>query len=202
MRRGPAAATMKNMTDVQEISGMRASDHDRQEVVDRLRGALDDGRLTLEEYLDRMAHAYQAVTHADLVPLCADLPAGGRGPRARAARHPGSGGVTRGRGAGPGGALVGGVRPPARAAQGAVDDLADLGVGQCRGLGPGQRDHGQPDLPLADVGGRALRRGAPGAVCWRCLLALPAAVSRDTSLAPVARGAGPMTPQVRVAWLS
>ena len=78
MRRGPAAATMKNMTDVQEISGMRASDHDRQEVVDRLRGALDDGRLTLEEYLDRMAHAYQSVTYADLVPLCADLPAGGR----------------------------------------------------------------------------------------------------------------------------
>ena len=77
MRRGPAAATMKNMTDGQEISGMRASDHDRQEVVDRLRGALDDGRLTLEEYLDRMAHAYQAVTHAELVPLCADLPAGG-----------------------------------------------------------------------------------------------------------------------------
>ena len=102
MRRRPAAATMKNMTDVQEISGMRASDHDRQEVVDRLRGALDDGRLTLEEYLDRMAHAYQAVTHADLVPLCADLPAGGRGPaRPRPPRRPGCGGVTRGRGAGP-----------------------------------------------------------------------------------------------------
>jgi hypothetical protein len=76
---------MKNMTDVREISGMRASDHDRQEVVDLLRGALDDGRLTLEEYLDRMAHAYQAVTHADLVPLCADLPAGGP---ARAAAPP------------------------------------------------------------------------------------------------------------------
>jgi hypothetical protein len=69
---------MKNMTDVREISGMRASDHDRQEVVDRLRGALDDGRLTLEEYLDRMARAYQAVTYADLAPLSADLPAGGR----------------------------------------------------------------------------------------------------------------------------
>ena len=69
---------MKNMTDVREISGMRASDHDRQQVVDRLRGALDDGRLTLEEYLDRMARAYQAVTYADLAPLCADLPAAGR----------------------------------------------------------------------------------------------------------------------------
>jgi hypothetical protein len=78
MRPGPAARTMKDMTDVREISGMRASDHDRQGVVDRLRGGLDDGRLTLEEYLDRMGRAYQAVTYADLAPLCADLPATGR----------------------------------------------------------------------------------------------------------------------------
>jgi hypothetical protein len=66
------------MTDVREISGLRAADHDRQEVVDRLRTALDDGRLTLEEYLDRMGRAYQAVTYADLALLCADLPVGGR----------------------------------------------------------------------------------------------------------------------------
>ncbi len=54
---------------------MRASDHDRQQVVDRLRSALDDGRLTIEEYVDRMGAAYQAVTYGDLAPLCADLPA-------------------------------------------------------------------------------------------------------------------------------
>jgi len=66
------------MTDVREISGLRAADHDRQDVVDRLRTALEDGRLTLEEYLDRMGRAYQAVTYADLAPLCADLPVGGR----------------------------------------------------------------------------------------------------------------------------
>jgi hypothetical protein len=65
------------MTDVREISGLRAADHDRQEVVDRLRTALEDGRLTLEEYLDRMGRAYQAVTYTDLAPLCADLPVGG-----------------------------------------------------------------------------------------------------------------------------
>lgn len=52
---------------------MRASDHDRQEVVDRLRGALEDGRLKMDEYIDRMALAYQAVTHGDLAPLYADL---------------------------------------------------------------------------------------------------------------------------------
>src|SRR5271165_3525362 len=54
---------------------MRASDHDRQEVVDRLRGALEDGRLTMDEFEDRVGLAYQAVTYGDLAPLCADLPA-------------------------------------------------------------------------------------------------------------------------------
>jgi hypothetical protein len=57
---------------------VRASDHDRQEVVDRLRIALEDGRLRMDEYVDRMGLAYQAVTGRDLAPLCADLPAAGR----------------------------------------------------------------------------------------------------------------------------
>lgn len=54
---------------------MRASDHDRQEVVDWLRAALDDGCLKMEEYVDRMGLAYQAVTYGELAPLYADLPA-------------------------------------------------------------------------------------------------------------------------------
>jgi hypothetical protein len=54
---------------------MRASDRDRQQVVDRLRSALEDGRLTMDEYVDRMEAAYKAATYGDLVPLCADLPA-------------------------------------------------------------------------------------------------------------------------------
>ena len=33
---------------------MQASDRDRQQVVDRLRSALEDGRLTMDEYVDRM----------------------------------------------------------------------------------------------------------------------------------------------------
>ena len=57
---------------------MRASDRDRQQVVDRLRSALEDGRLTMDEYVDRMEAAYQAATYGDLVPLCADLPASPR----------------------------------------------------------------------------------------------------------------------------
>jgi hypothetical protein len=58
-----------------ETRTMRASDRDRQEVVDRLRGAVEDGRLTMDEYMQRMELAYQAVTHGDLAPLQADLPA-------------------------------------------------------------------------------------------------------------------------------
>jgi hypothetical protein len=53
---------------------MRASDADRQEVVERLRGALEEGRLKMSEYLERMEHAYEAVTYGDLAPLCRDLP--------------------------------------------------------------------------------------------------------------------------------
>jgi hypothetical protein len=53
---------------------MRASDQDRQQVVNRLRGGLEDGRLKMEEYVERMGLAYQAVTYADLAPLDADLP--------------------------------------------------------------------------------------------------------------------------------
>ena len=53
---------------------MRASDADRQEVVERLRSALDDGRLKMDEYLERMGVAYEAVTYGDLVPLYRDLP--------------------------------------------------------------------------------------------------------------------------------
>jgi hypothetical protein len=59
------------MVDQQEL---RASDRDRQQVVERLRGALEDGRLTMAEYVDRMGVAYQAATYGDLAPLCADLP--------------------------------------------------------------------------------------------------------------------------------
>jgi Domain of unknown function (DUF1707) len=67
---------------------MRACDQDRQQVVDRLRAALEDGRLKLEEYLERMALAYQAVTYADLAPLDADLPADGTRTPPRRAEAP------------------------------------------------------------------------------------------------------------------
>jgi Domain of unknown function (DUF1707) len=54
---------------------MRAADADRQVVADRLRVALDEGRLDLHEYDERLSRAYAAKTYGDLDRLLADLPA-------------------------------------------------------------------------------------------------------------------------------
>ena len=53
---------------------VRASDADRQVAADRLRGAMDEGRLDLLEYDTRLAKAYSAVTYGDLDQLFTDLP--------------------------------------------------------------------------------------------------------------------------------
>jgi hypothetical protein len=55
--------------------GMRAGDADRQAVADRLRSAVDEGRLDLHEYDERLQRAYAARTYAELDVLLADLPA-------------------------------------------------------------------------------------------------------------------------------
>lgn len=51
-----------------------ASDKERDSVVDVLRDAYTEGRLTLEEFEDRMAAAYAARTWGDLRELTGDLP--------------------------------------------------------------------------------------------------------------------------------
>ncbi|HEU4348389.1 MAG TPA: DUF1707 domain-containing protein [Actinoplanes sp.] len=56
---------------------MRAADADRQKVADRLQAALDEGRLSLHEYDERVKAAYAARTYADLLGLLTDLPAPG-----------------------------------------------------------------------------------------------------------------------------
>src|SRR4051812_15739986 len=53
---------------------MRAADHDRQQIVDRLKAALDEGRLSLTEYDDRVRLVYETRTYADLHALTTDLP--------------------------------------------------------------------------------------------------------------------------------
>ena len=64
------------MSDQQTIQlTMRASDGDRQQVVERLQGALEEGRLSMDEFTDRTGLAFRAVTYGDLAPLCEDLPA-------------------------------------------------------------------------------------------------------------------------------
>jgi len=52
-----------------------ASDKERDSVVDVLRDAYTDGRLTLDEFEERMAAAYAARTWTDLRQLTGDLPA-------------------------------------------------------------------------------------------------------------------------------
>ena len=54
---------------------MRAADADRQAVADQLKSALDEGRLDLHEYDERLQRAYAAKTYGDLQPLLSDLPA-------------------------------------------------------------------------------------------------------------------------------
>ena len=53
---------------------MRAADADREAVVERLRGALNEGRLELHEFDERVAGAWRAKTYADLDGLLTDLP--------------------------------------------------------------------------------------------------------------------------------
>jgi hypothetical protein len=56
---------------------MRAGDADRQRVVERLRLALEEGRLDLHEYDERVQRAYGAKTYGDLEGLLTDLPGAG-----------------------------------------------------------------------------------------------------------------------------
>jgi uncharacterized protein DUF1707/cell wall-active antibiotic response 4TMS protein YvqF len=53
-----------------------ASDAERERTVDVLRGAVVEGRLTLEEFSDRVGLAHAARTDQDLAKLGSDLPAG------------------------------------------------------------------------------------------------------------------------------
>src|SRR4051812_33730964 len=57
---------------------MRAADADREKVADQLKAALDEGRLSLDEYDDRVRTAYAAKTYQELLLLLTDLPRPGR----------------------------------------------------------------------------------------------------------------------------
>jgi hypothetical protein len=53
---------------------MRAGDADRTAVAGRLQGAVDEGRLSLTEYDERLRQAYAARTYGELDAVVADLP--------------------------------------------------------------------------------------------------------------------------------
>ncbi|GID26439.1 uncharacterized protein DUF1707 [Paractinoplanes brasiliensis] len=53
---------------------MRAGDGDRKQVADQLKAALDEGRLDLDEYDERLQRTYAAKTYGELDGLLDDLP--------------------------------------------------------------------------------------------------------------------------------
>jgi hypothetical protein len=59
---------------------MRSSAAEREHVIDILKTAFADGRLTQDEYEDRVGLALRPLTYADLAELTSDLPAGLHGP--------------------------------------------------------------------------------------------------------------------------
>ncbi|WP_330296571.1 DUF1707 SHOCT-like domain-containing protein [Streptomyces sp. NBC_00503] len=56
---------------------LRASDADRDRVVERLRDAVAEGRLDMEEFEERLEATYKSRTYAELEPLTRDLPGAG-----------------------------------------------------------------------------------------------------------------------------
>ncbi len=78
-----------------EPGGIRSSDAERDATVEQLRDAAGEGRLTLEEFSDRMEQASTAKTRAELDRLVTDLPTGVAGsPAGRAVATGGSGTAT------------------------------------------------------------------------------------------------------------
>lgn len=57
-----------------QVSTLRAADADRQQIADHLKSALDEGRLSLHEYDERVRDAYAARTYAELLVIIDDLP--------------------------------------------------------------------------------------------------------------------------------
>lgn len=57
-----------------DVETLRAADIDRQKIAERLKAALDEGRLSLHEYDDRVREAYGARTYKELLQLVSDLP--------------------------------------------------------------------------------------------------------------------------------
>ena len=69
---------------------MRASHADREHMIDTLKAAFVQGRLTKDELDQRVGQAFASKTYAELAALSADLPAGPAPSRSRPVRAQGS----------------------------------------------------------------------------------------------------------------
>src|SRR6516164_10225207 len=70
----PATGEGATAGDGEPAAGIRASDAERDAALERLSAATGDGRLTLEEFSQRMDRATTAKTRAELDRLVTDLP--------------------------------------------------------------------------------------------------------------------------------
>ncbi len=68
------ARTIGSVSSEADRSHIRISDADRAATAERLRIAVDEGRLDLTEYDERLRSAYAATTYGELEPITADLP--------------------------------------------------------------------------------------------------------------------------------
>jgi hypothetical protein len=77
---------------VERLPSLRASDSDREQIAERLRNAMAEGRLSADELEERLESLFAARTYGELDALHADLPASRppRQPRARVARWAGA----------------------------------------------------------------------------------------------------------------
>jgi len=71
---GGSAPETPTLPDAEPVSGVRASDAERDEVVAKLTEEFASGRLSQDTFLFRMSAVLQARHQADLQPLLADLP--------------------------------------------------------------------------------------------------------------------------------
>jgi hypothetical protein len=69
------ARTIGSVSSEADHSRLRISDADRAAAAERLRIAVDEGRLDLTEYDARLRAAYAATTYGELEPITVDLPA-------------------------------------------------------------------------------------------------------------------------------
>ena len=182
---------------------LRASDAEREQLVDALRDHAAEGRLTTDELEERTAAAYSATTRGELVALRRDLPetappagiasrGGRRADRRRARQHPPGRPLAR---AGAAGGQGGARRLQARPAPGRRPRRGDdRGQGPPRrrdDLRPRRRARGAdgPRHPRGQEGPRGARAPAAAARSSACTPTSSSATSRST-WRPPASGCG------------